>query len=83
MEALKLRKISELPVVDREDKLLGLIDLTDLIGLDTTLAIADLLHDSFPEPQMQAPSLLRSMVRDGKLGRKSGEGFFSYPANGA
>jgi 3-hydroxybutyryl-CoA dehydrogenase len=62
---------------------MGPLRLTDLIGLDTTLAIADLLHDSFPEPQMQAPSLLRSMVRDGKLGRKSSEGFFSYPANGA
>jgi 3-hydroxybutyryl-CoA dehydrogenase len=57
--------------------------LTDLIGLDTTLAIADLLYESFSEPQMQAPALLRTMVLEGKLGRKSGEGFFSYPANGA
>jgi len=62
---------------------MGPLRLTDLIGLDTTLAIADLLHDSFHEPHMQAPALLRSMVREGKLGRKSGEGFFSYPANGA
>ena len=62
---------------------MGPLRLTDLIGLDTTLAIADLLFESFDEPQMQAPSLLRTMVREGKLGRKSGEGFFSYPANGA
>jgi len=61
---------------------MGPLRLTDLIGLDTTLAIADLLNESFAEPQMQAPALLRTMVHEGKLGRKSGEGFFSYPANG-
>ena len=61
---------------------MGPLRLTDLIGLDTALAIADLLYESFPEPQMEAPAILRTMVREGKLGRKSGEGFFSYPANG-
>ncbi len=58
---------------------MGPLRLTDLIGLDTTLSIAELLFAESGEAHMAPPSLLRSMVRDGHLGRKSGEGFFSYP----
>jgi 3-hydroxybutyryl-CoA dehydrogenase len=57
---------------------MGPLALTDLIGLDTTLFIADTLFEDLQEPQLVAPQLLRDMVAQGKLGRKSGEGFFSY-----
>lgn len=57
---------------------MGPLALTDLIGLDTTLFIADTLFEDLKEPQLAAPQLLRDMVAQGKLGRKSGEGFFSY-----
>ena len=58
---------------------MGPLRLADLIGLDTTLSIAELLFASTGEAHTAPPALLRSMVRDGRLGRKSGEGFFSYP----
>jgi 3-hydroxybutyryl-CoA dehydrogenase len=58
---------------------MGPLRLTDLIGLDTTLSIAELLHADTGAEHMAPPALLRSMVAEGRLGRKSGEGFFSYP----
>jgi 3-hydroxybutyryl-CoA dehydrogenase len=57
---------------------MGPLALTDLIGLDTTLAVAQSLYDEFKEPHLAAPPLLSRMVAAGLLGRKSGEGFFSY-----
>lgn len=57
---------------------LGPLALADLIGLDTTLAIADVLYASSGDPAFKAPPLLRQMVRLGRLGRKTGVGFFSY-----
>jgi len=57
---------------------MGPLALTDLIGLDTTLFIADTLCEDLQEPQLVAPQLLRDMVAAGELGRKSGQGFFSY-----
>ncbi|MEA2556017.1 MAG: 3-hydroxybutyryl-CoA dehydrogenase, partial [Actinomycetota bacterium] len=57
---------------------MGPLALADLIGLDTVLAIGEVLHRAFPEAKYEAPSLLRRMVADGKLGRKSGEGFYPY-----
>jgi 3-hydroxybutyryl-CoA dehydrogenase len=57
---------------------MGPLALTDLIGLDTTLAIAECLYDEFKEPQYAAPSLLCRMVEAGLLGRKSGKGFYDY-----
>ncbi len=57
---------------------MGPLALTDLIGLDTALAVADSLYEEFKEPQYAAPPLLARMVQAGLLGRKSGEGFFSY-----
>ena len=57
---------------------MGPLALTDLIGLDTTLFIADTLFEDLREPQLAVPQLLRDMVAQGKLGRKSGEGFFTY-----
>lgn len=57
---------------------LGPLALADLIGLDTTLAIADVLYASSADPAFKAPPLLRQMVRLGRLGRKTGQGFYAY-----
>jgi 3-hydroxybutyryl-CoA dehydrogenase len=57
---------------------LGPLALTDLIGLDTTHAVADSLYAEFKEPHMAAPPLLSRMTQAGLLGRKTGQGFYSY-----
>ncbi|MCA9608684.1 MAG: 3-hydroxybutyryl-CoA dehydrogenase, partial [Myxococcales bacterium] len=56
---------------------MGPLKLTDLVGLDVRLAILEHLHRELGE-QFRPPALLRQMVRAGKLGRKSGEGFYKY-----
>lgn len=56
---------------------MGPLRLTDLVGLDVRLAILEHLHREVGE-QFRPPTLLRQMVRAGKLGRKSGEGFYTY-----
>jgi 3-hydroxybutyryl-CoA dehydrogenase len=56
---------------------MGPLALSDLIGLDTLLAIGDVLREAFPgEPRFEAPKLLRDLVAEGKLGAKSGGGFY-------
>ena len=57
---------------------MGPLELTDLIGLDTTKAIAESLYDEFKEPLHAPPALLLRMVEARHLGRKTGHGFFSY-----
>lgn len=57
---------------------MGPLALTDLIGLDTTAAVAESMYAEFKEPLYAPPPLLRRMVEAGLLGRKSGRGFFSY-----
>jgi 3-hydroxybutyryl-CoA dehydrogenase len=57
---------------------MGPLALTDLVGLDTTHAIADSLYAEFKEPLYAAPPLLSRMVEAGLLGRKSGRGFYTY-----
>jgi 3-hydroxybutyryl-CoA dehydrogenase len=57
---------------------MGPLRLSDLIGLDTVKSIGDVLHRAFGEPRYEAPAMLRSLVAEGKLGRKSGEGFYTY-----
>jgi 3-hydroxybutyryl-CoA dehydrogenase len=56
---------------------MGPLRLTDLVGLDVRLAILDHLHRELGE-QFRAPPLLRQMVRAGKLGKKTGEGFYKW-----
>ncbi|WP_067587835.1 MULTISPECIES: 3-hydroxybutyryl-CoA dehydrogenase [Amycolatopsis] len=56
----------------------GPLALADLIGLDTTKAIADSLYEEFKEPLYASPPLLVRMVDAGLLGRKNGQGFYSY-----
>ena len=57
---------------------MGPLSLADLVGLDTTLAVADVLYEEYGEPRFKAPPLLRQMVTAGLLGRKSGRGFYDY-----
>lgn len=57
---------------------MGPLRLTDLIGLDTTMAVAVSLYDEFKEPLYAPPPLLSRMVDAGLLGRKSGRGFYNY-----
>jgi len=56
----------------------GPLALADLIGLDTTKAVAESLYEEFKEPLYSAPPLLQRMVDAGLLGRKSGRGFYTY-----
>lgn len=58
---------------------MGPLRLTDLVGLDVRLGIADYLAANLGS-RFEPPQLLRDMVRGGKLGKKSGEGFYRWPA---
>ncbi|HOX12866.1 MAG TPA: 3-hydroxybutyryl-CoA dehydrogenase [Spirochaetia bacterium] len=57
---------------------MGPLTLADFIGLDTCLAIMEVLYDGFKDPKYRPCPLLVKMVRAGYLGRKSGRGFFVY-----
>ncbi len=58
---------------------MGPLALTDLIGLDTTMAVAESMYAETKEQLYAPPALLLRKVEAGELGRKSGRGFFSYP----
>jgi 3-hydroxybutyryl-CoA dehydrogenase len=69
--------------IDRAMKLgyghpMGPLELGDLVGLDVRLAIAEYLFAETGSPSFRPPQLLKKMVRAGKLGKKSGEGFYTY-----
>lgn len=57
---------------------MGPLRLTDLIGLDVRLDIADYLYETLGDERFRAPALLRRLVDEGKLGRKSGQGFYTW-----
>jgi 3-hydroxybutyryl-CoA dehydrogenase len=57
---------------------MGPLHLSDLIGLDTTMAVAESLYEEFKEPLYAPPPLLSRMVDAGLLGRKTGRGFYDY-----
>jgi 3-hydroxybutyryl-CoA dehydrogenase len=62
---------------------MGPLELSDLIGLDTVLAIADVLHHDIGDDKYRAPTVLRNLVAAGWLGKKTGRGFYEYDATGA
>jgi len=57
---------------------MGPLTLADFIGLDTLLSIADSIYDKLRDAQYAAPALLKNMVANGHLGRKTGKGFYDY-----
>ena len=57
---------------------IGPLALADLIGLDTMLAVMQVFYDGFNDPKYRPAPLLKEMVAAGRLGRKSGRGFYSY-----
>lgn len=60
---------------------MGPLQLADLIGLDVCLSILNVIHNGFKNPKYAPCSLLKDMVNQGKLGVKSGEGFYDYSEN--
>lgn len=59
---------------------MGPLKLTDLVGVDVRLAIAEHLHRELKSAAFEPPQLMREMVKAGKLGRKSKQGFYKYDA---
>ncbi|MDR3683411.1 MAG: 3-hydroxybutyryl-CoA dehydrogenase [Geothrix sp.] len=57
---------------------MGPLHLSDFIGLDTMLNVAEVTFEAFGEPRFKAPSLLRQLVAAGRLGRKTGSGFYRW-----
>ena len=78
-----LEGVAEAEAIDTIAKLgfahpLGPLALADLIGLDTCVAIMDVLHEGLGNPKYAPCPLLRQYVAAGRLGRKSGQGFYAY-----
>jgi len=57
---------------------MGPLHLSDFVGLDTMQSVAEVLFDAFGEPRFKAPALLRQLVAAGRLGRKTGSGFYRW-----
>jgi 3-hydroxybutyryl-CoA dehydrogenase len=78
-----LEGVAEPEAIDTIAKLgfahpMGPLALADLIGLDTCVAIMDVLHEGLGNPKYAPCPLLRRYVQAGRLGRKSGQGFYTY-----
>jgi len=57
---------------------MGPLKLTDLVGLDVRLAIAEYLHQTLGKPQYAPPKILKEKVKKGELGKKTGKGFYTW-----
>jgi 3-hydroxybutyryl-CoA dehydrogenase len=60
---------------------MGPLELLDLVGLDTHLLVAEALYAATHDPRAAVPALVRRMIAAGRLGRKTGEGFYRYQGN--
>lgn len=77
--------VASIESVDKVMKLgmnhpMGPLELADFIGLDTCLSIMEILYDGFKDSKYRPCPLLRKYVKAGRLGRKSGQGFYTYQA---
>jgi 3-hydroxybutyryl-CoA dehydrogenase len=87
LDAIRLYEngLASLEDIDQAMKLgcghpMGPFTLLDLVGLDTTMYVAEVMFDEFREPRYAPPPLLKRMVMAGHLGRKTGRGFYRYSA---
>jgi len=85
LDAIRLYEggLASLEDIDQAMKLgcgypMGPFTLLDLVGLDTTMFVAEVMFEEFREPRYAPPPLLKRMVMAGRLGRKTGRGFYSY-----
>jgi len=85
LDAIRLYEsgLGSLEDIDQAMKLgcgypMGPFTLLDLVGLDTTMYVAEVMFEEFREPRYAPPSLLKRMVMAGHLGRKTGRGFYGY-----
>ena len=85
MEAIRMveQGVATAEDIDKAMKLgyrhpMGPLELTDLVGLDVRLGIAEYLHAELDSEAFRPPELLRRMVAEGKLGKKSGRGFYEW-----
>ena len=87
LDAVRLYEggLASLEDIDQAMKLgcgypMGPFTLLDLVGLDTALYVAEVMFEEFREARYAPPPLLKRMVTAGRLGRKSGQGFYTYDA---
>jgi 3-hydroxybutyryl-CoA dehydrogenase len=85
LEAMRMfeQGVASAPDIDKAMELgynhpMGPLKLTDLVGLDVRLSIAEYLHRELGSEAFRPPEVLRRLVQDGKLGKKTGEGFYSW-----
>jgi 3-hydroxybutyryl-CoA dehydrogenase len=85
LDAIRLYEggLASLEDIDQAMKLgcgypMGPFTLLDLVGLDTTMFVAEVMFEEFREPRYAPPPLLKRMVMAARLGRKTGRGFYRY-----
>jgi 3-hydroxybutyryl-CoA dehydrogenase len=86
LEAMRMleEKVASARDIDRAMELgynhpMGPLKLTDLVGLDVRLRIAEYLHRTLGDARYEPPAILKRMVDEGRLGKKSGKGFYDWP----
>lgn len=90
LEAMRMveQRVATPPDIDKAMRLgyghpMGPLEVSDLVGLDVRLAIAEHLHRELGEPHYAPPEILREKVAEGNLGKKTGKGFYEWPINEA
>jgi 3-hydroxybutyryl-CoA dehydrogenase len=85
LEAMRMfeQGVASAPDIDKAMELgynhpMGPLRLTDLVGLDVRLSIAEYLHRELGSETFRPPQILRQLVHEGKLGKKTGQGFYSW-----